>query len=917
MAAAASSLTVFIAGGNSNTGSATIKALLKSHANVTIKAGARDPKKAAEKVQEQGASRVTWVEHDVKDGKLTPGNSKDAADLKGVDTLVLVPPQVYQDRIGVTSAYVAAAKAAGVKHIVFMSTPIAKDEKLILGKELFANEKALKASGIPTTYLHCVMFYENHWGNLESIKTSGAFYYPAKNDVAVPGIAVEDIGEAAANVVSGGAAKHGGKTYTLSGPALTWDQCAAVYSRVLLKACKFVSVSDDAALKSMSAMGFPDVMSKGLVELHHWMESAANTGVGADKDLTAELQALLNGQRKATTFAQWLTPIAPAFGQQKLNVFVAGGASNTGSATINALLKWHPNVTIKAGVRDEKKAGAKFTDTDPKRLTFVVHDVKDGNLTAAAKTPEDNAAELKGIDALVLVPPQSYQDRVGVVDAYIAAAKGAGVKHVVFMSTPIASSDKYILGKDLFVNENALKASGLTVTYMHLVMFFENQFGNAATIKEHGAYYAPIAGNVPVSGVAVADIGEASANVLADGPAAHGGKTYFIGGPALSYDEVARVYTRALGKPVKFVSVPDEAALKAMVGMGLPEIMAKGLVELIRLLEKGVPENQAPLQALLNDQRKPTTFAEWLAPVAGAFGPANKTVFVAGASGNTGSATVNALLKFYPTVTVRGGVRDAKKAEAKFPANKRLSFVSHDVKGGQLSKDSKDNAAELKGVDALVIVLPQEHADRAGFVSAYAKAAKEAGVKHIVYLTAALREPMLLAKDFNAAELALKNSAVPTTYLQLTMFFENFWGNKETISKQGAYYYPAKPNVPVQGLSCADIGEAAAAAAIGGPALHGNKVYYLGGAAVTWDQVAAAFTKVLGKPVRFVQVPDDAALKSMLGAGLPEALAKGMIELFHVLDTGVPASDADLVMLLGRKPQTYEEWLAPIAAAFK
>ncbi len=41
-----------------------------------------------------------------------------------------------------------------------MSTPIAKEEKLILGKELHANEAELKASGIPTTLLHLVMFYE-------------------------------------------------------------------------------------------------------------------------------------------------------------------------------------------------------------------------------------------------------------------------------------------------------------------------------------------------------------------------------------------------------------------------------------------------------------------------------------------------------------------------------------------------------------------------------------------------------------------------------------------------------------------------------------------------------------------------------------------------------------------------------------
>ncbi len=60
----------------------------------------------------------------------------------------------------------------------------------------------------------------------------------------------------------------------------------------------------------------------------------------------------------------------------------------------------------------------------------------------------------------------------------------------------------------------------------------------------------------------MADIGEAAANVIAGGPGAHGGKTYHLGGPAQSWDQVAVAMSRALAKPVKFVSVPDDAALK-------------------------------------------------------------------------------------------------------------------------------------------------------------------------------------------------------------------------------------------------------------------------------------------------------------------------------------------------------------------
>jgi hypothetical protein len=227
-------------------------------------------------------------------------------------------------------------------------------------------------------------------------------------------------------------------------------------------------------------------------------------------------------------------------------------------------------------------------------------------------------------------------------------------------------------------------------------MFYENTFGNAETLKGHGAFYYPAKANVPIPGVAVGDIGEAAANVAFGTAAAHGNKTYWIAGPSLTWEQVAAAETKILGRHIKFVSVPDEAAKKAMLGMGFPEVMVNGLVELHHWMEASTAaENTADLQSLLNNNRKPTTFAEWFANVAGAFAPAERTIFVAGASGNTGAATVQALLKHYPTVHVRAGVRDQKKAEGALKLSekdaKRVTYVIHDVKNGVLAA-GKDNA---------------------------------------------------------------------------------------------------------------------------------------------------------------------------------------------------------------------------------
>jgi len=188
---------------------------------------------------------------------------------------------------------------------VAISAPAAKDPKLVLGAGMHVIEQQLKASGIPSTFLHCLFFLENHWGNQATVKSQSAFYYPAKNDVPVGQLAVSDIGEAAANALVQGPSKHSNKTYLLSGQPQTWDQTAQTYSKVLGKPINFVSVSDDAASKAMVAMGFPETMAKGMIELHHEFDKGISSGAAAD------LTALLG--HAPLTFEAWLTPIAAAF----------------------------------------------------------------------------------------------------------------------------------------------------------------------------------------------------------------------------------------------------------------------------------------------------------------------------------------------------------------------------------------------------------------------------------------------------------------------------------------------------------------------------------------------------------------------------------------------------------------------------
>jgi len=68
----------------------------------------------------------------------------------------------------------------------------------------------------------------------------------------------------------------------------------------------------------------------------------------------------------------------------------------------------------------------------------------------------------------------------------------------------------------------------------------------------------------------------------------HEGKSYILTGPeAISMHDVAKAFSKVLGKEVKYVNVPAEAALQSMTSMGFPEWIASGYGELMAGFSEG------------------------------------------------------------------------------------------------------------------------------------------------------------------------------------------------------------------------------------------------------------------------------------------------------------------------------------------
>ena len=293
---------------------------------------------------------------------------------------------------------------------------------------------------------------------------------------------------------------------------------------------------------------------------------------------------------------------------------------------------------------------------------------------------------------------------------------------------------------------------------------------------------------------------------------------------------------------------------------------------------------------------------------------AKPIIFVIGASGNVGSATIQALsAKYADKLEIRAGVRNPDKADKiKLPG---VTIVQAEMGAKEKLKET------LKGVDALFIVTPGVE-NRGPLAIATAEAAKEADVKFILVvsvLTNSLTDT-IFGRQFTELEGKVSSLGVPYAFLRLPLFVDNNWGSKDTIQGQSTFYGPVSPDKPFTPVVVEDAGNAAAVI-LSDYTKHTNKTYSVVSDRYTHSDLAKAFTEALGREIKYVQVPYDAAKQAFLGKGYPEWQVDGILEIFKLIDNDSPVTNqADLSVyktLTGEEPTSIKAWVAKYGAAFK
>jgi len=284
------------------------------------------------------------------------------------------------------------------------------------------------------------------------------------------------------------------------------------------------------------------------------------------------------------------------------------------------------------------------------------------------------------------------------------------------------------------------------------------------------------------------------------------------------------------------------------------------------------------------------------------------TILVTGATGTIGSQVV-AALKGREDVKVRVAVRSAAQADA--------------LRGGGVTPvDFEFNKPELiktalTGVDKVFLVVPFV-AEQVEYGTKFIDQAQQAGVRHIVKLSA-------LGSDFvpgidlgrwhRIVERYLAGSGLAYTFLRPNNFMENFI-HIHPPGKDGNIYLPLG-QAGCSFIAGADIA-AVGAAALTTPGHEGKAHELTGPEALTLAQAAQIISGVAGRPVNYVDVPEEAARKSMLGAGMPGWMTEALLELNALGKAGHAARVTDSVQkVLGRAPTRFTQFAQQHAASWK
>lgn len=284
-------------------------------------------------------------------------------------------------------------------------------------------------------------------------------------------------------------------------------------------------------------------------------------------------------------------------------------------------------------------------------------------------------------------------------------------------------------------------------------------------------------------------------------------------------------------------------------------------------------------------------------------------ILVTGASGTVGREVLLAVQKTgKPVKAMYRSADDARNAPS----------IVQTVIADFADKASLQTA--LQGIDTIFLVcspIPQLVELESNVIDA----CKQSGVRHVVQNSAlgAGDYPKSFPSWHRKVEDKLKASGLGYTILRPNTFMQNIVAySAASIRAQGAFYW-AMGDAKISFIDVRDIA-AATANILTGPAAHAGKIYELNGPqAFNYTEVAALLSRIVGRTVQFVNIPEEAQRKAMLDLGMPEWQVNALLDLqrYYTVEKKGAEVTPLLEQILGHSSIRLEQYLTENKDAFR
>jgi NAD(P)H dehydrogenase (quinone) len=281
-------------------------------------------------------------------------------------------------------------------------------------------------------------------------------------------------------------------------------------------------------------------------------------------------------------------------------LLVTGATGHLGRLTLQLLLEQVPAERLAGLARDPARAAD---------LAEQGVDIRQGDYFDYASL----VRAFGDVEKLLLISTHAFTDRNTQHFNAIAAAKQAGVKHVIY--TAIQRDDELginqigVTESDVFT-EQALQASGLAYTILRHPIFLD-QLGGYIGRDAYDVGVRVPPGEGTVAPALQRDLAAANAAVLTQ--QGHETKTYTLtGGEAASFRQIAAALSEIHGATVPYIPISVEEYIEGFVKLGLPRHVAEFLAAWTEGVNRGAfSKNTDDLEHLIGYQ--PTSYRKYFA----------------------------------------------------------------------------------------------------------------------------------------------------------------------------------------------------------------------------------------------------------------------------------------------------------------